>query len=124
MLHCLILLLKLIATTASFVSIIAIAPSTFTLRLVRAACRFDDVHGTDASGKPVTSVPSAVLESIKRNHVCLKGTLYTPLSKTTATESLNVQLRKALDSHVNLVHGFSLKGLPTRHENIDIVVIR
>ena len=86
--------------------------------------RFDDVQGTDANGKPVTSVPAAVLESIKRNHVCLKGTLYTPLSKTTATESLNVQLRKALDSHVNLVHGFSLKGLPTRHENIDIVVIR
>lgn len=87
-------------------------------------CRFDDVHGTDASGKPVTSVPTAVLDSIKRNHVCLKGTLYTPLSKTTATESLNVQLRKQLDSHVNLVHGFSLKGLPTRHDNIDIVVIR
>lgn len=86
--------------------------------------RFDDVHGTDVNGKPVTSVPAAVLESIKRNHVCLKGTLYTPLSKTTATESLNVQLRKQLDSHVNIVHGFSLKGLPTRHENIDIVVIR
>lgn len=89
--------------------------------------RFDDVHGTDASGRPVTSLPPAVLESIRRNKVCLKGTLFTPLSKTTATESLNVQMRKALDSHVNLVHGFTLKGLPKgliRHENIDIVVIR
>lgn len=90
-------------------------------------CRFDDVHGTDASGHPVTSVPKAVLDSIRKNRVCLKGTLYTPLSKTTATESLNVQMRKQLDSHINLVHGFTLKGLPEgliRHENIDIVVIR
>lgn len=94
---------------------------------MRQPCRFDDVHGTDASGRPVTSLPPAVLESIRRNKVCLKGTLFTPLSKTTATESLNVQMRKALDSHVNLVHGFTLKGLPKgliRHENIDIVVIR
>ena len=91
------------------------------------SCRFDDVHGTDPNGKPVTNVPAAVLESIKRNKVCLKGTLYTPLSKSTATESLNVQMRKALDSHVNLVHGFTLKGLPKgliRHDDIDIVVIR
>ena len=59
-----------------------------------------------------------------RNGVCLKGTLFTPLSKTTATESLNVQLRKQLDTHVNLVHGFTTKGVPSRHENINVVVIR
>ena len=85
------------------------------------------MHGTDANGNPVTSVPAAVLDSIRKNRVCLKGTLYTPLSKTTATESLNVQMRKQLDSHVNLVHGFTLKGLPKgviRHDNVDIVVIR
>ena len=57
--------------------------------------------------------------------VCLKGTLFTPLSKNnTSTQSLNVQLRKQLDLHVNIVHGFSLPGLPTRHEGIDIIVIR
>lgn len=57
--------------------------------------------------------------------VCLKGTLFTPLTKeNTSTQSLNVQMRKQLDLHVNLVHGFSLPGLPTRHDNLDIVVIR
>lgn len=53
-----------------------------------------------------------------------QGTLFTALDKTTSTQSLNVQLRKKLDLHVNLVHGFSMPGLRTRHENIDIVVIR
>ena len=59
-------------------------------------------------------------------HPCprAQGTLFTPLDKTTSTQSLNVQLRKKLDLHVNLVHGFSMPGLKTRHENIDIVVIR
>lgn len=86
--------------------------------------RFDDLHGTAPNGMPVQSVPPAVLESILRTGVCLKGTLFTPLSKSTATESLNVQLRKQLDLHVNLVHGFSMSGLPTRHKDVDIVVIR
>ena len=57
--------------------------------------------------------------------VCLKGTLFTPLSKhNTSTQSLNVQLRKQLDLHVNIVHGFSVPGMPTRHDNVNIVVIR
>ncbi|KAK9863502.1 hypothetical protein WJX84_012027 [Apatococcus fuscideae] len=87
--------------------------------------RFDKVSGTDPrTGGPASSVPADVMESIVRNGVCLKGTLFTPLSKTTATESLNVQLRKQLDTHVNLVHGFTTKGVPSRHENINVVVIR
>ena len=96
-------------------------------QLMAACCRFDNFGGLDSNGKPVTTVPKDVLDSIRRNQVCLKGTLFTPLRLTTATESLNVQMRKNLDSHVNLVHGFSLKGLPPgviRHQGIDIVVIR
>jgi isocitrate dehydrogenase (NAD+) len=57
--------------------------------------------------------------------VCLKGTLFTPLSKkNTSTQSLNVQMRKDLGLGVNLVHGFSLPNVPTRHQDLDIVVIR
>ena len=70
-------------------------------------------------------IPTHILESIKRNRVCLKGTLFTPLiGENTSNQSLNVQLRKQLDLHVNLVHGFSIPGIKTRHEGIDIVVIR
>lgn len=86
--------------------------------------RFDNVSGTDAHGRPNDHVPDDILASIKRNGVCLKGTLFTPLDKSTSTQSLNVQLRKRLDLHVNLVHGFTMPGLKTRHEGVDIVVIR
>jgi isocitrate dehydrogenase (NAD+) len=59
------------------------------------------------------------------SQVCLKGTLFTPLSEhNTSTQSLNVQLRKELDLHVNLVHGWTMPGVPTRFSDIDIVVIR
>lgn len=87
--------------------------------------RFDDLHGSDATGHAVEDVPADILESIRRNQVCLKGTLFTPLiGSNTSNQSLNVQLRKQLDLHVNLVHGFSMPGIKTRHEGIDIVVIR
>ena len=87
--------------------------------------RFPGVSGSDPQGNPNTHLPKEVLDSIRRNGVCLKGTLFTPLTKyNTSTQSLNVQLRKQLDLQVNLVHGFTVPGLPTRHDNIDIVVIR
>jgi isocitrate dehydrogenase (NAD+) len=38
--------------------------------------------------------------------------------------SLNVQLRKELDLYASLVNCFNLPGLSTRHDNVDIVVIR
>lgn len=75
-----------------------------------------DVHGD------MTKVPEEVIESIRKNKVCLKGGLATPLGG--GVSSLNVQLRKELDLYASLVHCFNLEGLPTRHECVDIVVIR
>nr|DAD25146.1 TPA_asm: hypothetical protein HUJ06_026610 [Nelumbo nucifera] len=67
-------------------------------------------------------VPKEVIDLIKKNKVCLKGGLATPVGG--GVSSLNVQLRKELDLYASLVHCFNLPGLPTRHENVDIVVIR
>ncbi|URE39157.1 isocitrate dehydrogenase NAD regulatory subunit 1 [Musa troglodytarum] len=75
-----------------------------------------EVHGD------MTTVPAEVIESIRRNKVCLKGGLRTPVGG--GVSSLNVQLRKELDLYASLVHCFNLQGLPTRHERVDIVVIR
>ncbi|CAN1226070.1 Isocitrate dehydrogenase [NAD] regulatory subunit 1, mitochondrial [Linum perenne] len=75
-----------------------------------------DVHGD------MKKVPQEVLDSIKKNKVCLKGGLATPMGG--GVSSLNVQLRKELDLYASLVNCFNLPGLPTRHENVDIVVIR
>lgn len=68
------------------------------------------------------AVPPEVLDSIRKNKVCLKGGLATPMGG--GVSSLNVQLRKELDLYASLVNCFNLPGLPTRHENVDIVVIR
>ncbi|EHA8592320.1 putative Isocitrate dehydrogenase [Cocos nucifera] len=75
-----------------------------------------EVHGD------MTTVPAEVIESIRRNKVCLKGGLATPVGG--GVSSLNVQLRKELDLYASLVNCFNLPGLPTRHQNVDIVVIR
>lgn len=75
-----------------------------------------DVHGD------MKRVPEEVIESIRKNKVCLKGGLKTPVGG--GVSSLNVQLRKDLDLYASLVNCFNLPGLPTRHENVDIVVIR
>lgn len=75
----------------------------------------------EASGK-MDKVPPELLDSIRKNKVCLKGGLATPVGG--GVSSLNVQLRKELDLFASLVHCFNLPGLPTRHDNVDIVVIR
>ncbi|XP_019172178.1 PREDICTED: isocitrate dehydrogenase [NAD] regulatory subunit 1, mitochondrial [Ipomoea nil] len=75
-----------------------------------------EVHGD------MKSVPPEVIKSIQKNKVCLKGGLHTPVGG--GVSSLNVQLRKELDLFASLVNCFNLPGLPTRHDNVDIVVIR
>ena len=75
----------------------------------------------EVSGK-MHKVPEEVMDSIRRNKVCIKGGLATPVGG--GVSSLNVQLRKELDIFASLAHCFNLPGLPTRHTNVDIVVIR
>ncbi|KAG6604970.1 Isocitrate dehydrogenase [NAD] regulatory subunit 1, mitochondrial, partial [Cucurbita argyrosperma subsp. sororia] len=75
-----------------------------------------DVHGN------MKQIPREVMESIFKNKVCLKGGLMTPMGG--GVSSLNVQLRKELDLYASLVNCFNFPGLLTRHENVDIAVIR
>ncbi|KAJ7547267.1 hypothetical protein O6H91_08G077900 [Diphasiastrum complanatum] len=75
----------------------------------------------EVSGK-MDKVPNEVIDSIRKNKVCLKGGLATPVGG--GVSSLNVQLRKELDLYASLVHCFNLPGLQTRHDNVNIVVIR
>ncbi|XP_073150209.1 isocitrate dehydrogenase [NAD] regulatory subunit 1, mitochondrial [Henckelia pumila] len=75
-----------------------------------------DIHGD------MKAAPPEVIESIKKNKVCLKGGLRTPVGG--GVSSINMLLRKELDLYASLVHCFNLQGLPTRHHDVDIVVIR
>lgn len=75
----------------------------------------------EVSGK-MDKVPQEAIDSLRKNKVCIKGGLATPVGG--GVSSLNVQLRKELDLYVHLVHTFNMPGLKTRHSDVDIVVIR
>ena len=96
------------------------------LRVIRAAgvqVRWERVEaGASAIPTHGTTLPDAVLESIARNRVALKGPLTTPIGSGFA--SVNVALRKALDLYVSLRPVRSLPGIKTRHADVDLVIVR
>jgi isocitrate dehydrogenase (NAD+) len=69
-----------------------------------------------------TPLPEHVLESIIRNKVALKGPITTPVGA--GFRSVNVTLRQALDLYANLRPARSIKGLETRYEDVDLVIVR
>lgn len=75
---------------------------------------------------PTMSAPiEQVAESISRNGICLKGILSTPFSSTSGElQTLNMKLRKILDTFANVVWVRSLPGIQTRHKDLDFYVIR
>jgi isocitrate dehydrogenase (NAD+) len=68
------------------------------------------------------SLPVAVLDSIRRNKVALKGPLTTPIAE--GFTSVNVGLRKALDLYANLRPVRNLPGVESRFANVDIIIVR
>src|SRR5215212_7088922 len=69
-----------------------------------------------------TPLPESVLESIRRNKVALKGPITTPIGE--GFRSVNVTLRQALNLYANLRPARSIKGLETRYEDVDLVIVR
>jgi isocitrate dehydrogenase (NAD+) len=69
-----------------------------------------------------TPLPDHVLESIRRNKVALKGPITTPVGE--GFRSVNVTLRQALGLYANLRPARSIKGLDTRYEDVDLVIVR
>jgi len=80
------------------------------------------VVGAEALSRFGDPLPQDLIDSIKRNKVALKGPVATPIG--TGFVSSNVRLRKALDLYANLRPIKSLKGVPSRYENVDLVVVR
>jgi isocitrate dehydrogenase (NAD+) len=69
-----------------------------------------------------TPLPDHVLESIKRNEVALKGPITTPVGE--GFRSVNVTLRQVLGLYANLRPARSIKGLESRYEDVDLVIVR
>jgi isocitrate dehydrogenase (NAD+) len=80
------------------------------------------VVGAEALSRFGDPLPQDLIDSIKRNKIALKGPVATPIG--TGFVSSNVRLRKALDLYANLRPIKSLKGVPSRYEDINLVVVR
>ena len=69
-----------------------------------------------------TLLPQAVLDSITRNRVALKGPIGTPIG--TGFTSVNVEVRRALELYANLRPVYSLPGIKTPFADVNVIVIR
>ncbi|KAG7599016.1 Isopropylmalate dehydrogenase-like domain [Arabidopsis suecica] len=65
-------------------------------------------------GKNMNHFPREVVDSIRKNKVCLNGRV---------NNSLCGGSRKELDLFASLVNCFNLNGQPSRYKNVDIVVV-
>ncbi|CAO3671250.1 unnamed protein product [Rhizopus stolonifer] len=63
------------------------------------------------------------LDSLRRNKVGLKGTLYTPVSRL-GHASFNVSMRKDLDIYASTSLVKNIPGVPSRFQNVDLAIIR
>jgi isocitrate dehydrogenase (NAD+) len=68
------------------------------------------------------ALPQALIDSIHRNKVALKGPVATPIGE--GFTSVNVGLRKALDLYANLRPVWNLPGVPARFDGVDLVIVR
>jgi isocitrate dehydrogenase (NAD+) len=69
-----------------------------------------------------TPLPDHVLASIRRNRVALKGPITTPVGE--GFRSVNVTLRQALGLYANLRPARSMRGVVSRYEDVDLVIVR
>ncbi len=78
--------------------------------------------GLIAQEKTGELLPQATLDSIKKNKVCLKGPITTPIG--TGFRSVNVAIRQALDLYACLRPAKSYPGVKSYYKDIDLVIVR
>ncbi len=78
--------------------------------------------GLLAVEKTGKTLPDALLDSIRRRKVALKGPVTTPVGE--GFTSVNVGLRKTLDLYANLRPVANLPGVASRFQHVDLVIVR
>ena len=78
--------------------------------------------GADVVAQYGTPLPERVLDSIRRTKIALKGPLTTPVGR--GFRSVNVALRQELDLYACLRPCKVYRGVRTRYEDVDLVVVR
>jgi isocitrate dehydrogenase (NAD+) len=97
--------------------------TTRVLEATGIAFEWESVEAGEATiASTGTPLPDAVIESVTRNRVALKGPITTPIG--TGFRSANVTLRQRLGLYANLRPARSMRGLDTRYEDVDLVIVR
>jgi isocitrate dehydrogenase (NAD+) len=78
--------------------------------------------GLEVMEREGTPLPERVLASIRDTRTALKGPITTPVGA--GFRSVNVALRQRLDLFAAVRPATTLPGIRTRHEGVDVVVIR
>jgi isocitrate dehydrogenase (NAD+) len=78
--------------------------------------------GSEVMERLGTPLPDATVESIRKNGIALKAPITTPVGK--GYRSINVHLRQTLDLYACLRPCKSYKGVRSKYENIDLVIVR
>ncbi len=69
-----------------------------------------------------TPLPERVIDSIRANGVAIKGPITTPVGS--GFRSVNVGLRQALELYANVRPARSMRGVETRYDNVDLIIVR
>jgi isocitrate dehydrogenase (NAD+) len=77
---------------------------------------------TDKATEKGQLVSQLAVDSVRRNHVALKGPMATAIAG--GAPSVNVALRRTLDLYANLRPVKNLPGVKSRFEGVDVVLVR
>ena len=69
-----------------------------------------------------TPLPDRVIDSIRHTGVAIKGPITTPVGS--GFRSVNVGLRQALELYANVRPARTMRGVETRYEAVDLIVVR
>lgn len=78
--------------------------------------------GMAAVEKHGNPLPDATIESIRKNRICFKGPLTTPVGG--GYRSVNVTLRQAFNLYANVRPAISFEGTDTPFKNVNLVTVR
>jgi isocitrate dehydrogenase (NAD+) len=82
----------------------------------------EHLAGARAVERGEETLPHALIDSIRRNRVALKGPVTTPVGH--GFTSVNVGLRKTLDLYANLRPVWNLPGVTSPFSGVDLVIVR
>ena len=84
---------------------------------------WEELEGrTDKTTERGQLVSQLAVESVRKNHVALKGPMATAIAG--GAPSVNVALRKTLDLYANLRPVKNLPGVKSHFSNVDLVIVR